>query len=228
MQRKQMQTRNAQQSDHENGEAGSLRRKSSESNSWLKEGSTAPSGSPIRKSSEINDVKEGSTTPNFGDIDREEGSETPPYDGDGDDDGDGHGDGNQRSQRQRRSPNQLTYNCFGGLAGLWYFRKAHADLGNLLYEFLSTPSTILAAFYKRFQSLNFDSSLDTIEDDLPISLMVRALEKDDLTWAEARVSHEYGRFREAVLKEMQSLEEKDSREVVKRSSMKSKNSLPPT
>ena len=122
----------------------------------------------------------------------------------------------------------MTYNRFGGLAGQYDLRKAHADLCNLLYEFLSTPSTILAAFYKRFQSLNFDLSLDTIEDELPISLMVRAQEKGDLTWAEARVSHEYGRFREAALKEIQSLEEKDSWEVVKRSSVKSKNILPST
>ena len=78
------------------------------------------------------------------------------------------------------------------------------------YEFLSAPSTILAAFYQRFQSLNFDSSSDTIEDELPISLMERAQEKDDLTWAEARVFHECGRFREAALKEIQSLEEKHS------------------
>ena len=28
---------------------------------------------------------------------------------------------------------------------------------------------------------------DTIEEELPISLMVQAQEKDDLTWAEARV-----------------------------------------
>ena len=76
--------------------------------------------------------------------------------------------------------------------------------------------------------MNFDSSSDTIEDELLISLMVRAQEKDDLTWAEARVSHEYGRFREVALKEIQSLEEKDSWEVVKRSSVKSKNILSST
>ena len=83
------------------------------------------------------------------------------------------------------------------MAGQWDFKKAHANLCNLTYEFLSTPSTILAAFYQRYQHLNFDSSTDTIEDELPIALMVQAQEKDDLTWPEARVSHEYGRFREA-------------------------------
>ena len=131
-----MQTRNAQKSDrgNVNGEAGSLRRKSSES--WLKEGSTAPAGSPRHKSSEIDNIKEGSTAPHFnsdlgdgdsdgdgdidgdgdvdgkegsiaphfGDIDREEGSKTPPYESDGDDDGDddgnGDGDGIWRSRRQ--------------------------------------------------------------------------------------------------------------------------------
>ena len=122
----------------------------------------------------------------------------------------------------------MTYNFFGGLAGQWDFRKAHANLCNLSYEFLSTPSTKLVAFYQRFQRLNFDSSSNTMKEELPISLMVRAQEKDDLTWAEARVSHEYGRFREAALKEIQSLEGKDSWEVVKRSSMKPKNILPST
>ena len=156
--------------------------------------------------------------PTVGDIEGEEGSKTP-YTSDGDDDSDGKNDGVRRSQRQRRSPNRLTYNRFGGLAGEWDFRKAHADLCNLTYEFLSTPSTILAAFYQRFQRLNFDSSTDTIEDELPISLMVQAQEKDDLTWAEARVSHEYERFREAALNEIESLEEKGSWEIVKRSSV---------
>ena len=42
MKRKQMQTRNAQQSDRENGEECSLRHKSSESNSQLKKGSILP------------------------------------------------------------------------------------------------------------------------------------------------------------------------------------------
>ena len=55
--------------------------------------------------------------------------------------------------------------------------------------------------------------------------MVRAQETDDLTWAEARVTHEYGCFWEAALKEIQSL---DSWEVVKRSIVKSKNILPST
>ena len=122
MKRNRMQTHNAQQSDRENGEAGSRRCKSSESNSRLKEGSTAPAGSPSHKSSKINEIKEVSTTPNFdadlggdgdgdgdededvdgkegsiaphfGDIDGEKGSKTPPYENNGDDDGDGEGDG---------------------------------------------------------------------------------------------------------------------------------------
>ena len=102
----------------------------------------------------------------------------------------------------------MTYNRFGGLAGQWDFRKAHANLCNRSYEFLSTPSTILAAFYQRFQRLNFDSSSNTIEDELLISLMARVQEKDDLTWAEARVSHEYGHFREAALKEIKVLKKR--------------------
>ena len=97
------------------------------------------------------DGKEGSIAPNFGDIDGKEGSKTRPYESDGDDDGDGDGYGNRRSRHQRRILNRLTYNCFGGLAGQRDFRKAHADLCNLSYEFLSTPSTILAAFYKGFK-----------------------------------------------------------------------------
>ena len=58
--------------------------------------------------------------------------------------------------------------------------------------------------------------------------MMQASEKDDLTWAEARVTSEYHKFREAALKEVQSLEGKDSWEVVKRSSVKGKNVLPST
>ena len=106
MKRKQMQTRNAQQPDRENGEAGSLRHKSSESNSRLKEGGTTPNfdnfdsdlGDGDSDGDRDEDVygKEVSIAPNFGDIDGNEGSKTPPYDGDGD----GDGNGNRRSRHQ--------------------------------------------------------------------------------------------------------------------------------
>ena len=86
MQRKQIQTRSAQKSNRGNYEAGSLRRKSLESNSRLKEGSNAPAGSPRRKSSEIDNIKEGSTTPNF-DSDLRDGDSDGEGDGDGDVDG---------------------------------------------------------------------------------------------------------------------------------------------
>ena len=98
----------------------------------------------------------------------------------------------------------------------------------MAYSFIAQPRTILAAFYQKFQALNYDSSSDTIEDELPYALMVQASEKDDLTWSEARMSNEYGKFRTAALTEIQSLEDKKSWEVVKRSSVKGKNILPST
>ena len=52
----------------------------------IKEGSTAPAGSPRRKSSEIDNIKEGSTTPNF-DSDLRDGDSDGEGDGDGDVDG---------------------------------------------------------------------------------------------------------------------------------------------
>ena len=238
LEQQRMQTRNAKQK-LENG--------SKPTKSGVKEGSTAPAGisDEVKEGSLTPNIdmefgnddgvgdgngvgdfdgKEGSMAPTRGDIDGEEGNNTPTYEGDGD----GDGDGVRISRRQRKSPDRLSYSRFGGMAGQWDFKKAHANLCNLNYEFLSSPTTILAAFYQRFQRLNFDSSTDTIEDELPISLMVRAQEKDDLTWAEARVSHEYERFREAALSEIESLEEKGSWEVVSRSSVKGKHILPST
>ena len=58
--------------------------------------------------------------------------------------------------------------------------------------------------------------------------MMQASEKDDLTWSEARMSNEYGKFRAAALTEIQNLKGKESWEVVKRSSVKGKNILPST
>ena len=57
----------------------------------------------------------------------------------------------------------------GGLAADWNL--------DLVYLFIANPTTVLAAFYSKFQYLNYDSVADTIEDELLISLMVWATEK---------------------------------------------------
>lgn len=111
------------------------------------------------------------------------------------------------------SPDCLTYQQLGGIAC------------HLAYAFISKPTMILAAFYQQFQALNYDSSLDMIEEEPAYSLMVQAGAKDDSTWAEDQMASEYHKFRDTALKELQSLEEKDSWEVVKRSSVKGKNIL---
>ena len=69
---------------------------------------------------------------------------------------------------------------------------------------------MLAAYYSKFQYLIYDSIADTIDDVLPISLMIRATEKDDLTCFEARKSPKYDLFRNAVLDEISNLEDKGS------------------
>ena len=62
---------------------------------------------------------------------------------------------------------------------------------------------------------------------MPISLLIRASEKDNLTWAEARVSGEFELFKKAACEEIASLEKKGLWVVVKRSSM-TQNILPST
>ena len=62
---------------------------------------------------------------------------------------------------------------------------------------------------------------------MPISLLIWTSEKDDLMWAEARVSGEFEVFKKAAREEIASLEKKGSWVVVKRSSVKS-NILPST
>ena len=95
------------------------------------------------------------------------------------------------------------------------------------YEFIKRPKTILAAYYAKFQKLSYNLNSGTILDEMPISLPIRAGEKDDLTWAEARVSGEFELSKKAVHEEIASLEKKGSWVVVKRSSVKS-NILPST
>ena len=106
-------------------EAGSPRRKSSEIENG-KEGSTSPHFNSDLGHGDSDgdsdgdgdgDGKEGSIAPHFGDIDGEEGSKTPPYESDGDDDGDGDGDGIRQSRHQPRSPNRLTYNFLADWLG---------------------------------------------------------------------------------------------------------------
>ena len=57
--------------------------------------------------------------------------------------------------------------------------------------------------------------------------MIRANEKNDLTWAEACVTNEYELFCVAALKEIQSLSDKKSWRIVKQSLVKG-NILPST
>ena len=85
----------------------------------------------------------------------------------------------------------------------------------------------MAAYYSKFQKLSYDLDSGTIEDEMPISLLMQASEKDDLTWAGARVSGEFELFKKAAREEIASLEKKGSWVVVKRSSVKS-NILPST
>ena len=58
-----------------------------------------------------------------------------------------------------------------------------------------------------------------------ISLLIRASEKDGLTWAEARVSGEFELFKKVTHEEISSLEKKGLWVAVKRSNVKS-NILP--
>ncbi len=89
-------------------------------------------------------------------------------------------------------------------------RYACEQYEDLKYEFIERPKTILAAYYAKFQKLRYNLDSGTIEDEMPISLLIRAREKDDLTWAEARVSGEFELFKKAAREEIASLEKKGS------------------
>ena len=75
----------------------------------------------------------------------------------------------QGSGSLRRAPDHYSPSKLGSLA-------AYQNL-DMVYSFIANQMTVLAAFYFKFQYLNYDSVADTIEDELPISLMV---------WATAR------------------------------------------
>ena len=53
---------------------------------------------------------------------------------------------------------------------------------DLVYSFITILTTVLVVYYSKFQYLNYDLVADTVEDELPISLIVWATAKDDLTW----------------------------------------------
>ena len=99
-------------------------------------------------------------------------------------------------------------------------QSAREQCYGLTYVLIERPKTVLAAFYAKFRRLNFDNDRNTIEDELPLSLTIRVNEKDDLTWAEARVTNEYDLFRAAALEEIKSLSNKQSWKIVKRSLVK--------
>ena len=85
----------------------------------------------------------------------------------------------------------------------------------------------MAAYYVKFQKSSYDLDSGTIEHEIPISLLIQASEKDDLTWAEVRVSGKFELFKSVAGEEISSLEKKGSWFVAKRSSVKS-NILPST
>ena len=80
---------------------------------------------------------------------------------------------------------------------------------DLRYEFIERSKTVLAAYYAKFQKLSYDLDSEKIEDEMPISLLIRASEKDDLTWAKARVSGEFELFKKAVREELRARKRKD-------------------
>ena len=77
------------------------------------------------------------------------------------------------------------------LATNWLVQFAREQCYGLTYKLIERRKTILAAFCAKFQWLNFDNHSNTIEDELPLSLMIMANKKDDLIWADARVTNEY-------------------------------------
>ena len=51
------------------------------------------------------------------------------------------------------------------LAANWSVQYAREQCLGLSYEVIEQPKTILAAFYAKFQRLNFDNESNTIEDE---------------------------------------------------------------
>ena len=118
----------------------------------------------------------------------------------------------RRSSRSRRAPDRLSYEKLGGVAAEclqlaelavgWSVQLAREQCIGLKYELIEKPKTVLAAYYAKFQRLSYDNDSETIEDETPLSLMIRANEKDNLTWAEARVTNEYDLFRAAAVEKI--------------------------
>ena len=73
----------------------------------------------------------------------------------------------RRSGHLQKAPDCYSPNKLGSL-------DADRNL-DLVYLFITNPTTMLMALYSKFQYLNYDLVADTIEDELPISLMVRAI-----------------------------------------------------
>ena len=98
----------------------------------------------------------------------------------------------RRSTRNRRAPERLSYDKLGGvaaeclqlaeLATNWSVQSAREQCYGLTYTLIEKPKTVLAAFYAKFQRLNFDNDSNTIEEELPLSLTIRANEKDDFVY----------------------------------------------
>ena len=87
-------------------------------------------------------------------------------------------------------------------------KEAIINLVHLPYKFITAPTSVMMAFYWKYQYLSFDATANTIEDKPTYSLAIRAVSKDGLTWRQAILTNEYEQFREAALKDIRSLEDK--------------------
>ena len=106
-------------------------------------------------------------------------------------------------------------------------KYARGQCEDLQHEIIEQPKTIVAAYYAKFQKLSYDLDSGTIEDKIPISLLIRASKKDDMIWTEAGAFGQFELFKAAAHEEISSLEKKGSWDVVKKSSVKG-NTLPST
>ena len=106
-------------------------------------------------------------------------------------------------------------------------KEAIINLVHLPYEYLTAPTSVMTASYLKKQYLSFDATANTIEDKPIYAQAIRLTSKDVLTRREARLTNAYVQFREAALKEIRSLEDKGTWELVLRKLAKDKNMLLP-
>ena len=129
-----------------------------------------------------------------------------------------------RESDDGRAPEILSYDVFGGMT----VKEAIGNLVHLPYAFITASTSVMTAFYSKYQYLSFEATANAIEDEPTYSLSIRTASKDALTRREARLTSEYKQFREAALTEIRSLEDKGTWELVLRKLAKDKNMLPST